>query len=163
MRVDLKWEYADTGVSNKEVKDTGEKIGYHLPKDYINCVSENGGASVLPEEFIVDNIERCFGSLFSFDKGSGEYIVKKYEVYKPTLPKDIFPIASDPGGNLICFDYKDNENNPVVVFWEHENAGEKEMLMRDEGITEEQAEERARENVFYVAESFTAFLDKLYD
>ena len=35
-----------------------------------------------------------------------------------------------------------------MVFWEHENAGEKEMLMREEGLTEEQVEERARENVF---------------
>ncbi len=35
--------------------------------------------------------------------------------------------------------------------------------MHEEGLTEEQAEERARENVFYVANTFTDFLDKLYD
>ena len=35
--------------------------------------------------------------------------------------------------------------------------------MREEGLTEEQAEERARENVFYVADTFTDFQDKLYD
>ncbi len=46
---------------------------------------------------------------------------------------------------------------------EHENAAEKEALMREEGLTEEQTEERARENVFYVAESFTDFLSKLHD
>ncbi len=51
----------------------------------------------------------------------------------------------------------------MVVFWERENAGEKEMLMREEGLTKEQAETRARENVFYVAETFTDFLYKLYD
>lgn len=28
------------------------------------------------------------------------------------------------------------------------------MLMKDEGLTEEQAEERARENVYYVATTF---------
>lgn len=50
-----------------------------------------------------------------------------------------------------------------MVFWEHENAGEKDMLMREENLTEEQAEERARENVFYVAATFTEFLDKLHD
>lgn len=37
------------------------------------------------------------------------------------------------------------------------------MLMREEGLTEDQAEERARENVFYVAATFTEFLDKLHD
>jgi len=65
--------------------------------------------------------------------------VKKYDIYKPFLPYGVFPIAFDPAGNLLCFDYKDDENNPIVVFWEHENAGEKEMLMREEGLTEEQA------------------------
>ncbi|VXB69937.1 1,3-beta-glucan synthase regulator (fragment) [Bacillus sp. 349Y] len=37
------------------------------------------------------------------------------------------------------------------------------MVMKDEGLTEEQAEERVRENVFYVAATFTEFLDKLHD
>ena len=29
--------------------------------------------------------------------------------------------------------------------------------MREEGLTEEQVEERARENVFYIADTFTDF------
>jgi hypothetical protein len=35
--------------------------------------------------------------------------------------------------------------------------------MEEEGLTEQQAEKRARENVFYVAETFTEFLNKLHD
>ncbi|MEK5521408.1 SMI1/KNR4 family protein [Heyndrickxia sp. FSL W8-0423] len=163
MRKDLEWEYADLEVSENKIKEVGLQLGFNLPQDYINCVKKNGGASVFPEEFNVGNAERCFGSLFSFDEESSEYIVKKYEIYKPTLPQKVFPIANDPAGNLICFDYKNNKENPIVVFWEHENAVEKEMLMREEGLTEDQAEERARENVFYVAATFTEFLDKLHD
>ncbi|APH05677.1 SMI1/KNR4 family protein [Bacillus weihaiensis] len=123
----------------------------------------NGGASVLPEEFNVGIVERCFGSLFSFDEESSEYIVKKYQIYEPSLPKKVSPIANDPAGNLICLDYNNNSGSPIVVFGEHENAWEKEMLIKVEGLTEEQAEERARENVFYVAATFTEFLDKLHD
>lgn len=84
-------------------------------------------------------------------------------ITKDTLPAELVPFAFDPAGNLICFDYKNDKNNPVVVFWEHENAGEKEMLLREEGLTEEQVEERARENVFYIADTFTDFLNKLHD
>lgn len=146
-----------------KIKEVGLQLGFPLPQDYIDCVTINGGASVLPEEFNVDNVERCFGSLFSFDEESGEYIVKKYDIYKPTIPEKVFPIANDPAGNLICLDYKNNTDSPIVVFWEHENAWEKEMLMREEGLNAEQAEERARENVFYIAETFTEFLDKLHD
>jgi len=45
---------------------------------------------------------------------------------------------------------------------EHEGAWEKEELTESEGMTAEEAEEVARENVFYVAQSFTEFLNKLY-
>ncbi len=163
MRKDLEWEYADAEVSETKINDIGLQLGFQLPQEYIDCVKINGGASVLPEEFDVGDVERCFGSLFSFDEESSEYIVKKYEIYKPTIPRKIFPIANDPAGNLICFDYKDHEENPIVVFWEHENAAEKKMLIEEEGLTEEQAEERARENVYYVADTFTDFLNKLHD
>ncbi|MGG0458367.1 SMI1/KNR4 family protein [Bacillus mycoides] len=163
MRKDLEWEYADAEVSETKIKEIGLQLGFQLPQDYIDCVKINGGASVLPEEFNVGNVERCFGSLFSFDEESSEYIVKKYEIYKPTLPQNVFPIANDPAGNLICLDCKNNTENLIVVFWEHENAGEKEMLMRQEGLTEAQVEELARENVFYIADTFTDFLSELHD
>ncbi|MGH1325927.1 SMI1/KNR4 family protein [Bacillus pretiosus] len=163
MRKDLEWEYADAEVSETKIKEIGLQLGFQLPQDYIDCVKINGGASVLPEEFNVGNVERCFGSLFSFDEESSEYIVKKYEIYKLTLPQNVFPIAIDPAGNLICFDYKEHEENPIVVFWEHEGAWEKEALMKSEGITAEEAEEVARENLFYIADNFTEFLNKLHD
>lgn len=43
------------------------------------------------------------------------------------------------------------------------NAAEKETLMQEEGLSEEQTEERAREKISYVAATFTEFLDKLHD
>ena len=62
-------------------------------------------------------------------------------------------------------EYKNNfwRGKTTVVFWEHENTGNKEMLKREEGLTEEQVEELARENVFFVEDNFTDFLDKLHD
>ncbi|MGG4466560.1 SMI1/KNR4 family protein [Paenibacillus alvei] len=163
MRKDLEWEYADSEVTENKVKSIGLDLGFQLPQDYIDCVKINGGASVFPEEFNVGQLERCFGSLFSFDENSSEYIVKKYEIYKSFLPQGVFAIANDPAGNLVCLDYKDNIENPIVVFWEHENAWEIEVLIKEEGLTIVQAEERARENIFYVAGTFTDFLDKLHD
>ncbi|SFD39298.1 SMI1 / KNR4 family (SUKH-1), partial [Bacillus sp. 491mf] len=75
--------------------------------------------------------------------------------YKDTLPKELVLFGIDSAGNLICFDYKNHEENPIVVFWEHEDAWEKEALMESEGITAEEAEE--------VASNFTEFLNKLHD
>ena len=159
----IKWEFADEPVSQEVVHTVGDNLGVKFPSDYIECVAINNGANAEPRLFDVENREKVFGTLLSFDENNDEFIVSVYNDYKLTLPKEIVPIAFDPAGNLICFDYKDDKNKPTVVFWEHENAGEKEMLMREEGLTEEQVEELARENVFYIADTFSDFLDKLHD
>ncbi|MEI4803435.1 SMI1/KNR4 family protein [Bacillus sp. FJAT-51639] len=159
----VEWQFADEAVSEDFVKKIGNDIGVKFPKDYIKCVAINNGANVEPELFNVNNRERVFGTLLSFDENGDEYIVDVYNDYSDTLPKELIPFAFDPAGNLICFDYKNHEEDPIVVFWEHEDAWEKEALMESEGITAEEAEEVARENVFYVASTFTEFLNKLHD
>ncbi|MDY0404691.1 SMI1/KNR4 family protein [Virgibacillus sp. 179-BFC.A HS] len=159
----LEWQFADDTVSESYVENIGRDLGFKFPRDYISCAAINNGANVEPELFSVEDREKVFGTLLSYDKENDEFIVDVYNSYKNTLPNKVIPFAFDPAGNLICFDYKDHEDNPIVVFWEHENAPEKETLMQEEGLTEEQAEERARENVFYVAATFTEFLDKLHD
>ncbi|NMD71269.1 SMI1/KNR4 family protein [Bacillus sp. DNRA2] len=159
----IQWRSWDDPVTKIEVEKVGEKLGVKLPLEYIEIAMNYNGAHVSPDLFQVDGKERVFGTLLTFDTEDDEYILEVFNDYKDTIPKKIIPFAFDPSGNLICFDYKNHEDNPIVVFWEHENAWEKEMLILEEGLTEEMAEERARENVFYVAESFTAFLEKLHD
>ncbi|ENQ3105348.1 SMI1/KNR4 family protein [Bacillus cereus] len=159
----IEWQFADEAVSEEYVKKVGKELGVDFPHEYVECVSKNNGANVEPELFDVQGIERVFGTLLSFDENSGEYIVDVYNDFNDILPIGLIPFAFDPAGNLICFDYKNHEENPIVVFWEYEGAWEKEELMRSEGITVEEAEEVARENVFYVASTFTAFLNKLHD
>ncbi|WP_147536291.1 SMI1/KNR4 family protein [Bacillus marasmi] len=159
----IQWRSWDDPVTKIEVEKVGEKLGVKLPLEYIEIAMNYNGAHVSPDLFQVDGKERVFGTLLTFDAEDDEYILEVFNDYKDTIPQKIIPFAFDPSGNLICFDYKNHEDNPIVVFWEHENAWEKEMLILEEGLSEEQAEERARENVFYVAESFTAFLDKLHD
>ncbi|NMD71607.1 SMI1/KNR4 family protein [Bacillus sp. DNRA2] len=163
MRNDLTWPEPDETVLAEYVNKVGKQIGFIFPSDYVECAIHYNGSAVLPYNFEVDGVSRVLGTLLSYDKDSSENIIKVYQKYSSSLPKELVPFAFDPAGNLICFDYKGHEDNPIVVFWEHENAWEKEMLIREEGLTEETAEERARENVFYVAESFTAFLDMLHD
>ena len=162
MRKDLEWEYADAEVLETKIKEIGLQLGFQLPQDYIDCVKINGGASVLPEEFKVGNVERCFGSLFSFDEESSEYIVKKYEIYKPTLPQKVFPIAIDPAGNLMCLDYKNNTENPIVVF------GSMRMLAKrnvnaSRRFNRSTSRRTGKRKCIFVANTFTEFLSKLHD
>jgi hypothetical protein len=162
----INWRSWDEPVTKNEVENVGEKLGVKFPLDYIEVAMDYNGAHVSPELFQVEGKEKVFGTLLTYDVEDEEYILEIFNDYQDTLPKKLIPFAFDPSGNLICFDYKDckdYEDDPIVVFWEHENALEKEMLIQEEGLTKEQAEERARENVFYVAATFTEFLDKLHD
>ncbi|EIT87206.1 hypothetical protein A374_01459 [Fictibacillus macauensis ZFHKF-1] len=160
----ITWKYREEEVSEAKVVELGQQLGFQLPQDYIDCVKVNGGASVEPESFMAGTIERCFGGLFRYDDEENvDYIVKVYEDYQPSLPEKIFPFADDPAGNLICFDYSSSETNPFIVFWDHEGAWEKEAIMEEEGLTSEEAEVYMREQLTYVAASFTELLESLRD
>ncbi|MCX2824467.1 1,3-beta-glucan synthase regulator [Bacillus pseudomycoides] len=159
----IQWDFKRDEVSEKDSVEVSRKIGVAFPNDYIECVKINHGAYPEPEVFHVNGQERVFGSLLKYNSESHTGIYNIYNEYKDTLPKELVPFGIDPARNLICFDYKNYEDNPIVVFWEHEDAWEKEAPMESEGITAEEAEEVARENVFYVASTFTEFLNKLHD
>ena len=58
---------------------TGNDVGFAFPKDYVNCVAINNGANVEPELFEVDNREKVFGTLLSFND---EFIVSVFKSYK---------------------------------------------------------------------------------
>ena len=158
------WKYQDEPIHDELIDNVTKKIDFSFPRDYVDCVKLNQGGSPSPYIFEVEGMERVFGSLLKFNKpDSATDMLNLYERYKLTLPKEVIAFGNDPSGNLICFDYKDCVENPIVVFWEHEDAWEKQELMKNEGITAEQAEEVARENIFYIADTFTEFLDKLHD
>ncbi|MGG3283315.1 SMI1/KNR4 family protein [Paenibacillus solani] len=159
----VEWRSWDEPVTKIEVENVGEKLGVKFPLDYIEVAMNYNGAHVSPELFQVEGTEKVFGTLLTYDQEDDEHIIEVFNEYRDTLPKWIIPFAFDPSGNLLCFDYKEHEDNPIVVFWEHENAAEKETLMQEEGLSEEQTEERAREKISYVAATFTEFLDKLHD
>ncbi|MCM3005240.1 SMI1/KNR4 family protein [Priestia koreensis] len=159
----VQWRSADEPITRDEVRHVEQELGFNFPLDYIECIMDNNGAHVSPEVFEVKGKRKVFGTLLTYDMDDDENIIEVFNDYKDTLPLELIPFAFDPAGNLICFDYKDDRNKPTIVFCEHENAGEKEMLMREEGLTEEQVEELARENVFYIADTFSDFLDKLHD
>ena len=85
-----------------------------------------------------------------------ENIIEVFYDYNDTLPSELVPFAFDPAGNLICFDYKNHEEDQLSSFGNMRGMG-KETLMESEGITAEETEEVARENVFYIANDFTEF------
>lgn len=116
----VKWNYEDEKISMNEIMEVENMWGVKLPKDYIECAIYNHGGSPEPEEFLVEGRQRVFGCLLSYDKDSPDNILKVYNGIKERLPEKIFPFGCDPAGNYICFDYRKSNNNPRIIFWDHE-------------------------------------------
>ncbi len=125
MRNDLTWPVPDEPSFSRIYRQCGKRDRVYIPSDYVECATNNNGSAVLPYKFEIDTITKAFGTLLSYDVDSREYIVKVYNQYISTLPNELVPFAFDPAGSLICFDYKNHKEDPIVVFWEHEGAWEK--------------------------------------
>jgi len=108
----------------KHVKPLGESgiaevetlIGKSLPADYKELVQNYNGGRPTSDNFLVGNSERQFKTLQSLNRDDIETVFKSWEL-DSQLQGKILPIASDPGGNLLCY----NLENFEIVFWWHED------------------------------------------
>lgn len=117
-----------------------QQVGYHFPTDYRQCAIEHGNAWVQPDTFDTQKHKgRAFNRLFSFNTGGHGSIWilgVSHDEEEAALLRDYVPFANSPCGDLICFD----KRNDSVVYIDHETLA-----------------------VEYVAPSFQAFLDGLYE
>lgn len=47
-----------------------------------------------------------------------------YDFEEETSIAGLVPIARDPFGNLLCFDYRLKVQSPEIIFYDHEEIGE---------------------------------------
>jgi len=72
-------------------------------------------------------------------------LVRLRQVMNPKL----LAIATEPGGNYICFDYS-QERRPTIKLWDHEKSLDEEGNVRLDG-----------RDSFFIAESFTELVKSL--
>jgi hypothetical protein len=144
----LTWDFATGPLDRAEIKALESEWGVKFPEDYVQCVLKNDGGS--PSLMVFDfpgHPEAVFNNLLSFHDPEAEYdsdgIRETYRAVRRRLPEGVYPIAGDPFGNLICFDYRDSTDAPEVVFWDHE-APKKRAISR-------------------ICATFTELLESLYE
>ena len=130
---DLTWKYVKPLEDNDAVANFADNNGLKLPQDIISCIIQNNGGRPNKKMFDTEVSKgRLIKSLLSFNQGDLETV---YDVFNMIKNENLVPIASDPGGNYICY----NTIHQNIVLWLHEtNATES------------------------IADSFTAFLKALY-
>ncbi|MEC1458119.1 MULTISPECIES: SMI1/KNR4 family protein [Bacillus] len=122
----VEWDFAESPVNEEQIQQVETKLGIKFPKDYKECVMQNGGGTPTPEVFDAgERKDAVFGYLYSFHEDSDSFIINAYNRYRDGRMADrLIPIADDAFGNEICFDFRASETNPPVVFWDHEEAFE---------------------------------------
>lgn len=144
----LVWDSMHREVSNNVILEIEKYFGANFPKDFKKCVVINHGGYPDLDTFDFENHkDAVFSRLLSFDKQKQTYILNVYNAIKDRLIDNIFPFASDPFGNYLCFDYRNGKNeSPTIVYWNHEEAFE-----------------NPDSAIHPVCDTFTELLSKLYN
>lgn len=142
----ITWDFSKGKLSTQEINQVEHQLKIKFPKDYLEIVINNDGGYPSPNDFLLNNRLEMINNLISFKISDSSNILGTMEAVSDRLIEGIIPFGDDPGGNLICFDYRSSDN-PTVVFWDHEIAGGGEL-------------EKA---ISFICDNFTDFLDMLYE
>ncbi len=138
-------------ISEREIVDLESKCRIKLPVDYRDFLLKYNGGRPEPNCFDFKNTDD--GSdvklFYGFRKNYEYNLGKQIELRQNRLPIDLFPIAEDSGGNVICIGIR-GEYSGKIYFWDHE-------LEADAGEVPDFS------NITLIADSFQEFLDGLYD
>lgn len=121
MSKNLRWICENESVETTTISKVEYIFGIEFPRDYVECIIKNNGGYPKPNRFNLNGNEEVFNNFLSFDEEDSSNIINAYNDVKDRLIEKVIPFAEDPFGNLLCFDYRNNEQ-PIIVFWEHEKA-----------------------------------------
>ena len=121
-----------------------------LPAAYKNFLRLHNGGRPHPDSFPIENEQiRTQGKIDFFlcvKDGNLYNLTTWVNRYKTRVPKELIPVAIDPGGNLICLGVK-GQYMEEVFFWDHENEAP-------------EGEQAWFKNLYLVANSFDEFINR---
>lgn len=130
-------------------------LGLSLPPNYREFLSNHGGSApgIYTYFKYLDSYPRdqkgIVDVFFGILPGSTYDLSGNISTYEGRLPKNMLPIACDPGDNLICLAIE-GANKDCIYYWDHNN---------EEDIGE--GEIPGYSNIYLVSQSFDNFIDSL--
>jgi hypothetical protein len=148
-------------IKEFEVKiSSKKKLNIKLPDNYITwLIKYNGGRSKKDGCDFIDQRDSdgtLISDFYALKYGPDyDELYDSYETFLDRIPKELIPIACDPGGNQICLGVREGKYYGKIYFWNHENEAAIWDLPDD-------VETPWWDNVYLVANSFEEFINKLY-
>lgn len=136
-------------INIQDIKDFESSNNLKLPDDYKEFLIEYNGGKPFPniEPTIKSDVQWIYGMVVEPYYAS---LFKHLDTFAGRLPSWYFPIANDSGGNLYIMSLYEG-NHGLIAFWDHEREAE-------QGESDQYFD-----NLSFVANSFTEFLNNLVD
>lgn len=108
----MNWRYVKPTTIEK-IQAVEKEYSIQLPKDLKDLILQYNNGRPEKSSFMVNGKERVFKKLLSYNREDNENIYPYIDILRK-VDNDLFPIASDPGGNFICI------IRSKIVYWNHE-------------------------------------------
>lgn len=156
----MNWRKVKRLNKEKSIEQVEEIFGVHFPDDFKTLIMKYNAGIPMPCTFDTERMMgKDFGQLLSFNLEDSFNILKEYALIKNRLHKKVYPFASDAGGNYLCFDFRENSNEPTVKFWDHEMKFE---IANGELIVGESEYNANNYHLDFVSKNITELLSMLY-
>jgi hypothetical protein len=118
----IEWKYVGPDINDQTVVDVESVLSVKLPADYLACLRKKNGGRPIPNAVNVSGrVDVVFENLLRLDIQAPHGVIKVWNVLRARTKEGVIPFASDPFGNLFCFEYLDRKSCSVV-FWNHEDG-----------------------------------------
>lgn len=129
-----KWNRPKSLKNPRVIKQLEEKYKFSLSEDLFNCILANNGARPIPNTIGLRNgEENDVKMLLSYNDTDPENIFEVIEYFIKERKGNLIPFAVDSAGNYYC------EQGKRIVLWTQNNE------------------------IFFVANTFSQFLESLYE
>ena len=127
-------------ASTDAIRDAEAQLGTRFPPDFLAVARVHQGAQPVPSDISIPNFGiTAVAHLLHFQDEPGQtHIVARRFPVDDAMEDGLIPFAEDIGDDLFCFDYRQDPEHPTIVFWSVDSGP------------------------VHLADSFTAFLDLLY-
>ena len=169
----LKW-YRNIETDEESIRYLENKWNVKFPEEYVEIVKKHNGSGiefeserglVLDSKILIEGNRKSEINLLGYTNVENmdySFIFGTMKDYKGCLPnpEKMIPFADDCEGNIFLFDYRYNENDPQIVFLDHEESLERDDLS-EEDLSVKSLDKWQENTIYFVAGSFHEMLNMI--
>jgi hypothetical protein len=158
MKNEIIWENGNS-ISQNDIEKVEFELEVQFPYTFRELILENNYSQ--PSLYLFNTKKstgNVIGRLLGFKESDKRYILDVINTLSDALQANLIPFALDPGGNYICFDYRESKM-PSIIFWNHEQS----FKFVENRISIPSDENFELHEIEFISNSFDEFLDILYE